>query len=75
MSTTHISEWANANGVVLDRLYASEDREGGAQALGTDVPALSRDVLSVFTPEEWEAHKDRLIYEAWLKAARAQLKP
>jgi dienelactone hydrolase len=75
MPTTHISEWARANGVELDKLYASEDREGGAQAVGTGVPALSRDDLSVFTPQQWEGQKDRMIYEAWLKAARAQLKP
>ena len=75
MPTTHISEWARDNGVQLDRLYASEDREGGAQAVGTGVPALSREDLSVFTPQQWEGQKDRMIYEAWLKAARAQLKP
>jgi hypothetical protein len=73
MPTTHISEWALANGVELDQLYASEDREGGTQAVGTGVPALSRDDLSVFTPKQWEGQKDRLIYEAWLKAARTQL--
>ncbi len=75
MPTTHISEWAHANGVELDRLYASEDREGGAMAVGTGVPALSREDLSVFPMEEWEKQKDHLIYEAWLKAARAQLHP
>jgi hypothetical protein len=39
------------------------------------VPALSRQQLSVFTPEQWEGQKNRLIYEAWLEAARKQLKP
>jgi dienelactone hydrolase len=73
MPTTHISEWAHANGVELDRLYASEEREGGAIAVGTNVPALSREDLSVFPMNEWEQQKDRLIYEAWLKTARAQL--
>ena len=75
MPTTHISEWAHANGVELDKLYASEDREGGAQAVGIGVPALSRDDLSVFPREHWETQKGRMIYEAWLKAARAQLSP
>ncbi len=73
LPTTHISEWAKANGVELDRLYASEEREGGTPALGTGIPALSRDALSVFPPEQWEREKDRLIYESWLKAARAEL--
>ena len=75
MPTTHISEWARANGVELDKLYASEEREAGVQAVGTGVPALSREDLSVFTPQQWEGKKDRMIYEAWLKAARAQLTP
>jgi dienelactone hydrolase len=74
MPITHVSEWAHANGVEMDKLYATEEREGGAQALGTSLPALSRETLSVFTAEKWETEKDRLIYEAWLKAARAQLK-
>jgi predicted esterase len=75
MPTTHISEWAQANGVELDRLYASEEREGGTPALGAGIPALSRKDLSVFTSEQWEREKDSLIYESWLKAARAQLPP
>jgi len=75
MPTTHISEWAHANGVELDKLYASEDREGGARAVGIGVPALSRDDLSVFPREQWETQKGRMIYEAWLKAARGQLSP
>jgi hypothetical protein len=75
MPTTHISQWARAGGVELDRLYASEEREGGAMAIGENVPAPSREVLSVFTPEQWERQKDWFIYESWLKAARAQLAP
>ncbi len=75
MPVTHISEWARHSGVTLDRLYASEEREGGTMAIGTDVPAPSRPDLSVFTPAQWEREKERLIYEAWLKAARAQLRP
>jgi dienelactone hydrolase len=74
MPTTHVSEWARAHGVDMDKMYATEEREGGAEAVGTGLPALSREILSVFTPEQWEARKDRLIYEAWLTAARAELK-
>ena len=70
---THISEWARTNRVEMDPLYATEEREGGARALGTGVPALSRKDLSVFTSEEWEPQKDRFIYESWLKHARASL--
>ena len=73
MPVTHISEWALSHGVTLDRLYASEEREGGTMAIGADVPAPSRQDLSVFTPERWAHEKGRLIYEAWLRAAQAQL--
>jgi len=69
MPTTHISRWAAANAVAMDRGYASEDREGGTEALGAGVPGLSRDQLSVFTAEEWERQKPRLLYETWAQAA------
>ncbi len=71
MRETHISEWAQANGVEMDRLYSNEEREGGTRALGSGVPALSRTDLSVLTPGEWEPQKDRFIYESWLRHARA----
>jgi dienelactone hydrolase len=69
---TTIGPWAEAHGVPLDRLYATEDREGGTPALGSDVPGLGRTELSVFTPEQWEERKDRLIYESWLAEAQAR---
>jgi dienelactone hydrolase len=71
---THITRWAMAYGVPLDRLYAGEDREGGTRALGEDIPGLSRAALSVFSPDEWEREKDRLVYESWVEAARARIK-
>ena len=71
MSETHISEWAAANGVFMDKGYVSEDREGGVRALGTGVPGFTRESLTVFSEEEWQAQKQRLIIEAWESAARA----
>jgi hypothetical protein len=73
MPETHIGGWARANRVELDPLYANEQREGGTRALGQGVPGLSRPDLSVFTPEEWEKRKDRLIHESWVKEAKARL--
>jgi hypothetical protein len=75
MPTTHISEWAAANSVPMDRAYADELREGGARALGTGVPALSRSQLSVFSDEEWDKQKERTIYETWIWEARRRLVP
>jgi hypothetical protein len=73
MPTTHISKWAKTNNVEIDKGYATEMREGGAMALGSGVPAVTRKQLSVFDEQEWAREKDHLIYEAWIKAARAQL--
>jgi dienelactone hydrolase len=73
LPTTHISQWAAANRVAMDRSYIAEDREGGTPALGQGVPGLSREQLSVFTPEEWTARKGELIYESWVERARAAM--
>jgi dienelactone hydrolase len=69
---TRVGTWAQARGVPLDRLYATEDREGGTHALGADIPGLSPAELSVLPPEEWERRKGRLIYESWLSEAQAR---
>jgi len=74
MPTTHISEWVKAKDVTVDPYYASEDREGGVRALGVGVPGLSRSQLSVFTKEQWEQQKDRLIYETWVREAKSRIK-
>ena len=68
MPETRIGDWARANGVAMDPLYATEQREGGTPALGTGIPAPSREALCVFSQEEWERRKHQLIHEAWLKA-------
>jgi len=67
MPETHIMDWAAQTGYPMDRLYATEEREGGAMAIGTDVPPISRDQLDVFTPAEWETVKDTFTFDAWLK--------
>ncbi len=74
MGETHIGAWARENAVELDPLYSSEHREGGTRALGTGVPALPRQDLSVFAPRNWELAKARFIHEAWLEKAKAALR-
>jgi dienelactone hydrolase len=73
MPETHIGTWAQARGVAMDKPYATEEREGGTPALGSDIPAIDRSDLFVFTPAEWERRKDRLIYESWVEAAKARV--
>jgi dienelactone hydrolase len=68
---THIGEWSAKTGVPIDRLYATEDREGGTRAIGADVPGIAREQLSVFTPAEWEKEKAVLMFDTWAEQARA----
>lgn len=72
--TTHISEWAKETDFPMDRLYATEHREGGTVAVGTLVPAIERDLLNVLPQSKWEAQKDRFILEKWLEMTKAALR-
>ncbi len=69
MPETKISVWAAKTGVTLDKLYATEEREGGTPALGDNIPGYSREMLNVFPREEWEKLKDNYILEAWARIA------
>jgi dienelactone hydrolase len=71
LPVTHISEWVQANGIVVDKAYADEEREGGTRAIGTGIPGYQHEDLSVFTPAEWEREKATLTFAAWTTAARA----
>ncbi len=73
MPETHISQWAAANHVFIDRLYATEAREGGTMALGNDVPAVPHDMLNALPLDHWERDKDKYVYESWVKAAKERL--
>ncbi len=73
MKETHIMEWAERENVEMDARYATEKREGGTYALGIDVPGLPRDMLFVFSEDDWMEYKDRLIYESWVKEARSRV--
>jgi dienelactone hydrolase len=68
---TRIAEWAQRTGVAMDKLYATEEREGGTLAVGNDVPGFARESLSVFTPAEWEKQKPILSFDTWAERARA----
>jgi dienelactone hydrolase len=68
---THIAEWAQRTGTPMDKLYATEEREGGTRAIGRDVPGIAREQLSVFSATEWAAHRRELSFEAWAERARA----
>jgi dienelactone hydrolase len=69
--TTHISTWAKANNVDITSSYIREDREGGLDALGTGLPGLTREQLTVLPDADWQTNKDRLTYEAWAQKTMA----
>ena len=75
MHVTRIGDWAQQHGVSMDKLYATEEREGGTPALGNDVPGFKRDDLSVFSEAEWQSRKDQFVIEKWVEAARAAKSP
>lgn len=68
---THIGDWAQRTGMAMDKLYATEEREGGTRAMGENVPGITREELSVFTAAEWEEKRADLSFEGWAERARA----
>ena len=66
-----ISDWAVKSGATIDRLYATELREGGTPALDERVPCVARDELNVMSTEEWQQSKTNYILESWLQAVEA----
>lgn len=70
---TRIAGWAWENGVALDPLYATYDREGGTLGIGREVTALPREQLHVFEDAEWRRERERLIHETWLERAQRML--
>ena len=68
--TTHISQWITANHVAISPNYFREDREGGIDAVGTGIPAIARQDLMVFSPEEWKASESQLTYANWAAKIR-----
>ena len=68
---TKISDWAAANHVPMDRLYATEHREGGTMALGVNIPYVPREKLNVLPVSEWEKRKSEFVLEGWFAHVRA----
>ena len=62
---TLISDWASADNVPMDRLYATAHREGGTVALGKGIPFIPREKLNVMSESEWQRQRSRFILETW----------
>ena len=72
LGETHISEWAEKNHVPVDKLYATELREGGTRAMGTGIPALPHDDMNALPVDRWDRDKQKYVYETWLKEAKSR---
>lgn len=70
MAEAPIGEGAERTGCPMDKLYATEEREGDTRANGGEVPGIAREALSVFSREEWTSAKQATMFEAWVVAAR-----
>jgi dienelactone hydrolase len=68
---TRISDWAAKHSIPMDKLYATEHREGGSPALLDDVPGYKREDLAVFGEEEWREKKEMMVLESWLAKVTA----
>jgi hypothetical protein len=55
----------------MDRLYATELSEGGTRALGSGVPGITRDQLSVLSLSDWQKRKDEMAPEGWASREKA----
>lgn len=73
MPETYIREWAAREKVEIDKSYTTEGLESGTHALGTGIPGLTREQLSVFSAEEWERRKDQLILDSWVARTLKQM--
>lgn len=71
MPETHIMDWATENHVTMDKLYATELREGGTQALGTGIPAVPHDQMDALPLARWQQEKHKYVYETWVENAQA----
>jgi hypothetical protein len=69
MPEIKIGDWAATNQVAMDKLYATDLREGGTPALAANVPGYPREELNVFTASQWEAEKTNFILETWVSRA------
>ena len=73
MPITKIGDWAERHDVPIEKLYAIELREGGTEALGTDIPAVAHDLLDAVPRDRWEREKRSYTYETWVDRAKAAL--
>jgi hypothetical protein len=55
--------------VPMDPNYSTPDRSGGTRALGSGIPGLRREQLSVFDADGWKKQKEAFVLESWTNRA------
>ena len=73
MPETQVAEWA-ARHHLSGASLQSEKNEGGTYAIGTDIPAVSRDLLHAIPESVWEANERRYVYETWVERAQTSIR-
>jgi dienelactone hydrolase len=69
MPEVRIGDWAAANQVSIDKLYATQLREAGTPALDASAPGYPHDELNVLTADQWENQKTNFVLQTWVAAA------
>ena len=73
MPEIKIGDWAKTNDIFIDKLYATDLREGGTPALDDRVPGYSRDELNTLPQAEWDSTKRDFILETWIEAVQKDI--
>jgi hypothetical protein len=72
MPETHILEWVEKTGAAIDKQYATELREGGTRALGSNFPGIPHDEMNALPRDRWDRDQEKYVYETWVREARAR---
>lgn len=73
MPETLIGDWARTNSVPIDKLYATQHREGGTRALGTGIPGLTHDQLTAIPLDQWQRTYAKYVHEGWVRNSRESI--
>ncbi len=74
MPETQIEEWAVKTGAIAQTGSFFKRNEGATMALGSDIPAVSRDQLHAIPEVVWDSEYRDYIYESWVERAKAAIR-
>jgi len=74
LPTIKIGDWAQKNGVYLNKSALREDRDAGLVAIDVKAPKMTPEQLSVLPLPEWEKRRAEFVYSSWARKATAEAK-